>query len=268
VGRQQISRSLSGAAERPDPLDFLITGDFTGVIPGVIRAGEAALAESLGWSVPAFRKAFEEIFAQGMAVPDWSARLVFLPKAVNHNPPASPNVVKRWFRAFEELPECALKERIGRNLKAFLDDYGEAYAKEFPKAFPEASAEPIREPMPESGSGSECRSQEAGIEAVVPLAPRRKLKTEWPADFVFDEAVRKIAEELHVADPQREFDRFKNRSISKGETFRDWMRAWRNWCDSDFCKKATAANGTVNHGTGVELASQFLEKVREQGAPR
>jgi len=116
---------------------YLLTGEHTTAIPGVVRAGEAALAESLGWPVPAFRKAFSEIYSKGMARPDWSRRLVFLPKALVHNRPQSPNVVIAWRKAFEELPDCPLKIEIGKCIKAYLEGFGEAYQKAFDVAFQE-----------------------------------------------------------------------------------------------------------------------------------
>ena len=41
---------------------FLITGPHTGPIPGLFRAGRAAMAEELDWDLEDFDKAFAEIF--------------------------------------------------------------------------------------------------------------------------------------------------------------------------------------------------------------
>jgi hypothetical protein len=49
----------------------LLTGEQTDIIPGLFRIGEAAFAEQLGWSLEAFRKAFQEVSAKGMVEADW-----------------------------------------------------------------------------------------------------------------------------------------------------------------------------------------------------
>ena len=136
--------ALSQATPNAQTLWFyLLTGEYTIALPGVIRAGEAALAESLGWSLSAFRKTFAEIYAKDMASPDWSVRLVFLPKALIHNPPQSPKVVIAWRKAFEELPDCALKLDIYRAIKAYLEDFGEAFQKAFDIALPVSLSESL-----------------------------------------------------------------------------------------------------------------------------
>jgi hypothetical protein len=141
-------RALSKPAPNAQTLwIYLLTGEHTIIIPGVVRAGEAALAEALGWSLRAFRKAFAEIHAQGMARRDWSARLAFLPNALKHNPPQSPKVVVAWCKAFEELPDCELKIEIGLSIKAYLKDKPEAFQIAFAVALPEG--------IPNTGSETE-----------------------------------------------------------------------------------------------------------------
>jgi hypothetical protein len=84
---------------------YLLTGPFTGIIPGLFKAGRAALAEELGWEVEAFDLALGEALSLGMVKADIQARVFWLPNAVRHNPPTSVNVIKSWVRSFELLPE-------------------------------------------------------------------------------------------------------------------------------------------------------------------
>jgi hypothetical protein len=114
---------------------YLITGPHTGPIPGLFRAGQAAMAEELDWDLEGFREAFQEAFQKGMVKADWKAKLVWLPNALKYNPPASPNVVKSWANAWDELPECALKNEAFQEIKAFLEGFGKAFAKAFAKAY-------------------------------------------------------------------------------------------------------------------------------------
>lgn len=106
---------------------YLLTGHHTGPIPGLFRAGAAGLAEGLRWPIDAFLQCFEELAAHGMVEADWAAPLVFLPNAVNHNAPDSPNVVISWARSLDDLPECPLKARAVESIGTFLDAMGPAW---------------------------------------------------------------------------------------------------------------------------------------------
>ena len=120
---------------------YLLTGPHNCAIPGLSCIGEAAMSEALGWSLEAFRKAFAEVKAKGMADADWQARVVWIPNAVKYNPPQSVKVIKAWANLWPEIPECELKVTAFATLKAFAKGYheafGEAFSKAFPKAFPE-----------------------------------------------------------------------------------------------------------------------------------
>lgn len=127
---------------------FLLTGPHTGPIPGLFRSGRSALAEDLGWPLKSFDMAFSEISEKGMAEADFQARLIWLPNAIRHNPPASPNVVKGWRSEFNLLPECHLRDRAKAFLKAFLKGLGKDGDQAFLKAFGEASSYPSSKTLP------------------------------------------------------------------------------------------------------------------------
>jgi len=130
---------------RPQPCGqsfflWALTGPATCIIPGVIRSGPAGMAELLGWPMEALLEAFEEVSAQGMAKADFNtAPLAFIPNAIKHNPPQSPNVVKSWRSTWSDLPECPLKLEIWQVLKDFLDGMGEAFREAFAEACPKPS---------------------------------------------------------------------------------------------------------------------------------
>jgi len=111
---------------------YLLTGPHTTQIPGLFTGGEAGLAEALGWPLEGFRKAFREVFSQGMVEADWKARVVWLPNAPKYNPPESPNVALSWLRALDEIADCPLKDKAVKALKAFLEGLGQGFAKGFP----------------------------------------------------------------------------------------------------------------------------------------
>jgi uncharacterized phage protein (TIGR02220 family) len=113
------------------------------IIPGIIISGEAALAEELGWDVKGFREAFREVLELGLVKADFKSRLIFLPKALLHNFPESPNVIISWKNFWEEITECALKSAIYEGFLKVFDERGEAYRKAFDKAIPKTT--PIQE---------------------------------------------------------------------------------------------------------------------------
>src|SRR5947207_13266707 len=87
---------------------FILTGPCTRAVPGLFPVGEKALAEMLGWKMGAFRRVWRELEQLGMVKADWGHRLVWIPKAIRHNPPESPNVVKGWRSILDETQECTL----------------------------------------------------------------------------------------------------------------------------------------------------------------
>lgn len=119
---------------------YLLVNPNTTSIPGIYRAGAAAMAEELGWTLEAFRQAFDEVLKQGLVEADLKARVIFIPNAIKYNKPQSPNVVKSWLPYWDELPECNLKEQAHQALKAFVETLGEGFAKAFRETFPKPSA--------------------------------------------------------------------------------------------------------------------------------
>ena len=124
---------------------FLLTGPHTGPVPGMFRAGRAAMAEELDWEQEAFDEAFREAFDQGMVKADFKARFVWLPNAVKYNPPESPNVANSWGREAALLPECPLREEAVNELRNHLKALGDKYLEAFDKAYRKPSRYPFQQ---------------------------------------------------------------------------------------------------------------------------
>ncbi|MFM0663299.1 conserved phage C-terminal domain-containing protein [Paraburkholderia sediminicola] len=122
---------------------YLLTGPHTNTIPGLFRSGRAAMAEELDWEHEAFDEAFREVFQQGMAKADWKAKVVWVPKVINCNPPANPNVVTSWRHAWGLLPECELKREAYESLRAFVCGLGKPFEEAFVKAIRNPLANPL-----------------------------------------------------------------------------------------------------------------------------
>lgn len=119
---------------------YLIAGPIPTYLPGLFTVGEAALAEALGWPLEGFREAFRELFEKGMAKADWKARVVWVPKALSHNPPENPNVVTSWVRSLDEIPECALKNEAVSRFRAVISTMGKGFRDALAKGLPEPFA--------------------------------------------------------------------------------------------------------------------------------
>lgn len=113
---------------------------------GAMRATPGGLAEELGWTAEAFREAFREVLAQGMAEHDQKACLIALPRFVRYNLPESPNVVKAWVGALDLLPECALKQAAVQRAKEVVEGLQEGFGKAFTEAFAKAMPYPEQKP--------------------------------------------------------------------------------------------------------------------------
>jgi hypothetical protein len=143
----------------------LLTGPEASIIPGLIPAGRAQLAEAFGWSLEAFDQAIGEAISEGIAYASWDDRLVWLPNALKHDPPASLNAVVGWSRAFGELPDCELKERARKSIEGFLSDLGGQWLQAFtgikPKAkpSPKPSGKPSPKPKAKASPIPDTRSQ-------------------------------------------------------------------------------------------------------------
>jgi hypothetical protein len=123
---------------------YLLNGPHTSIIPGLSSVGEMALAEALDWPLKAFREAFAEVSQQGMAKADWTNRILWLPKGIKYNLPASPNVVKSWHKTWDAMPECPLLESAWDGILAALQNR-EAFAKAFREACKRPTISPFAE---------------------------------------------------------------------------------------------------------------------------
>jgi hypothetical protein len=110
---------------------YLLTNPNTTSIPGLYRAGAAAMAEELNWSLLGFNRALKEIVGQGLVKVDLKARVIFIANAIKYNKPQSPNVVKSWASHWDEIPECALKNEAYEFFERFIGGLGKAFVQAF-----------------------------------------------------------------------------------------------------------------------------------------
>lgn len=122
---------------------YLLTNPHTNSIPGLYRAGKAAIAEELGWPIEGLSEAFDEVIREGLVKADFQSRVIFIPNAIKYNKPQSPNVIKSWVSHWDEIPECNLKNIAYESLRAFIQTMGEAFLKAFDEALSKTSGKTI-----------------------------------------------------------------------------------------------------------------------------
>jgi hypothetical protein len=87
----------------------LLTGPHTTLLPGLYRLGRLQLAESIGWDdMHKLDAAIEDLRARRELAYDWVSRVVLVPRALAHEPPANPSMVLGWAAPLLEIPLCPL----------------------------------------------------------------------------------------------------------------------------------------------------------------
>jgi hypothetical protein len=213
---------------------FLLTGPHTTAIPGLFRAGRAAMAEELGWEQEAFDKAFLEVSGQGMAKADFKAKLIWLPKAIQHNKPESPNVVRGWRVELDLLPECDLKREAIAGIRKALESAGPSYVEAFDElqnAKQKDSAKPTPKPSTKSMANQE-QEQEQEQEKKAPSAksPRgTALPKDWTLPDDWETWARTERPDLNALAVADEFRDYWVAKPGKDGRKADWQATWRNW---------------------------------------
>lgn len=279
---------------------YLITGPHTGPIPGLFRAGRAGMAEELGWELEAFDEAFAEVFAQGMVKADFKARVMWIPKALQHNTPESPNVVRSWSAEFDLIPECDLKREAYEGLRNAVSAVGPAFLTAFDevirKPSAKASDKPFEKPSAKAMANQE-QEQVAGAgegaatgagASSAPLTPPAPTPappapaagaaatrgSRLPTDWVLPKAWGEWALEKYphwTADTVRAIaSKFKNHwtdKTGKDATKVSWKGTWENWCDSGITQgehppPKTAGRGQTTAAEDIAASREKAERVR------
>ena len=144
---------------------YLLTNTNTSPIPGLYKAGRMAMAEELGWDLEDFDKAFQEVFDLGMVKADFEARVVWIPNAIKHNKPESPNVVVGWGKEIDLIPECDLKNSAVIELydlvQAIDNESENPDKKSYTKAFVKAFRKSLSKTMPNQEQEQEQEQEQA-----------------------------------------------------------------------------------------------------------
>lgn len=161
---------------------FLLTTSFTQPIPGVIVAGENALAEEIGWSPKRFGEGFRELVAKGFLVKR-EGRLLWLQNGFKYQRIAGPNAVKGMSKVWDDIPDCSLKHELWLMLKIACKSWSILFSKGFPEPLHEPFANPIVEIPSNTSARGSTQEQEQEQEQDTEM---RKAKTPSPTRLVTD----------------------------------------------------------------------------------
>lgn len=246
-------RALSPPAPNAQTLwIYLLTGPHTTILPGLFQAGEAQLAERLGWNLNAFRRCFREILDQGMAIAEWSSHLVWLPHGLEYGEPDNPNQAKGWALALDELPECQLRTMATSAIRSFLEPLGKGLLPAFENGLRNGSRK---------GSGNQEQEQDQEQERD-------------PARALAERAARFIERYAALYPTHRNGARYL---VRPSLDFQYALKLCENWdddarldaiavefltCDNEFAKQGSRTLGQL-----VALASWCDDQVASKRAP-
>jgi hypothetical protein len=177
---------------------------------------------------------------------DWDAGFVWVPKAINHNPPASANVITSWREAWDELPECDLKLSAYQALRAFVEAMPKAKTNGFPEAFYKALPKPSWKP-----SAIQDQDQDQDQDQEQEQDPERaRAKAKFVAEPLPDDEIPESARPL-VGEPARLAQLFDLRfsvalsratslSPAKGRPYHAALRTLGQWLADNVANGADA----------------------------
>lgn len=201
---------------------YLLTGPETTSLPGVIIAGRAQLAEALEWELERFSIRYAELSDRGMTKADWSARLVWLPRAIRYRAPSNPKVVLGWERVWDNVPECELKSLIFQQLEAHVKSRGEKFIQAWKRyAYRIANGIAYKEKEKEKDSVSSSNEEESSSS---PTATRGGYPLEFNAWWST-----------------------YPRKVGKQAAMKAWKRAVKRYQDEHGCDREAARSSLLEH---------------------
>lgn len=108
---------------------------------GAIKATKSGLAEEFKIGKAVFNRQFEELLVHNLLVMDEEVGMIWAPNFLKHNRPESPNVVKHWANAYDNLPECELLTRVLLGARTIVLDMGMGFREAFSETFPQYPCE-------------------------------------------------------------------------------------------------------------------------------
>lgn len=194
---------------------YILTGPVQGPIPGLFVAGIGRISDELSAAEERFdpdtvRTCLVELRDAKMLRVSSKPPLFFLPNALKHRGSPNSKIVKSWRKAFEELPECPLRDFAMRSHRATLaervasEDLRSTVLDAFDSVFPEY-ANPIGNPMGNPmGNPIGCRERERERESIPtrPFGPEHLEVARYLRDGIATHSP-KIAKKVRESDLEK-----------------------------------------------------------------
>lgn len=259
---------------------YLLTCPETLSIPGVIVAGEAAIAERLEWLPQRFRERFAEV--ERCLLVHREGRLIWLPNALRYQPPSNPNAVKSWAKCWDDVPEGRLKMDVWQALKLACKSWSGLFSKGFPQPLHDGSGNGSANGYTQDQEQDQNQEQDQDQDLVTGSRPspseaftletpgskakRKGVKTRLPADWIPNVQHTAKAHDLGL-DCARESEAFRDHHTAKASTFADWDAAFRTWLGNSLrFGGGTRRPFAKNNPTETSLAGLREAEARERAA--
>lgn len=216
---------------------YLLTGPETTSLPGLLVGGRAHFSEALGWDMPTFQSAFDEVATEGLAEADWEARVVWVKNAIKYNPPGSPNAILGWRDHFDSVPECQLKTKAFEALASFVATMSKGFHDTWRDTWRHTCLDTCGHvsPIQEQYQEQEQKQKQELVGSAEPEPKNEKkvtkrkirLPSDWtPSASHFTLAKMAGRNQTWV---NREADKMRDWAEAKGETCISWDARFRNW---------------------------------------
>jgi hypothetical protein len=212
-----------------------------------------------------------------MAKADWPARLIFLPNSIKHNLPESPNVLRAWANAFNELPECELKAEILQRLSSVVGRMGEGFRKAFTEVFGEALPKGLaiqeqkqeqeqKQSQEQEGTDQvrQCIRSQAATRAHNFQDRQKRKAFRLPDDFSLIENRERVAVDIGVSNPEHEFEKFCDYYKGAGVSKVDWDATWSLWCRRAVEDRQFRPGGQTRNGHKDENVFETNRRLRRE----
>jgi len=89
---------------------YLLFGRGVTALPGLQKVSLATIADDLGVSIESARDLIGDLSSVGFSYYDETHRVLRVPNAPKYHPAQSPNQLAAWFKHWNEIPDCELKQ--------------------------------------------------------------------------------------------------------------------------------------------------------------
>jgi hypothetical protein len=119
---EDLPASVSRGTSAREMLACIILSSTRRTIPGLLRTGEAALAEELAWPLPTVKKRLHELEAANVVIFERALRDLLVLGIIEGDGPKTEQSTKAMARQARELKPSRVRDEVNRAIVATLSD--------------------------------------------------------------------------------------------------------------------------------------------------